>query len=327
MLRTQGTIDRRSIGILFAAGLAVACGGAAKAQSFPTRPVTLIVPFTAGGVTDVILRALAASTEKHLGAPIVVENRAGAAGTLGPIQMAATVSADGYTISQLGIGLLRAPLMRKMTFDPATDLTYIIGVTGYTYGIAVRTEAPWKTLQDLLDDARARPNEISFGTVSNATPFITMQQIAKSRGIQWVPIPFKGDAEIVNALLGGHIDVMAGGTTWGPFVNAGTFRLLVTWGATRTKNWPNVPTLKEAGIDMVVNSPFGLGGPKGINPTTIRILHDAFKKGMDEPSFRAVLDKFDQEAWYLGSDDYRAYALREIAEQKRIVEEFGLKPD
>jgi tripartite-type tricarboxylate transporter receptor subunit TctC len=160
-----------------------------------------------------------------------------------------------------------------------------------------------------------------------ATSHITMELIAKQLGIKWVPVPIKGGAEAINALLGGHVDAQVDSSGWGPQVNAGQLRLLVTWGAARTESWPTVPTLKETGIDMVVNSPYGIAGPKGMDANVARVLHASFKKGMEEPSFRATLAKFDQEVWYLSSEDYEKYVQREIAEQKRIVEVLGLKQE
>ena len=136
---------------------------------------------------------------------------------------------------------------------------------------------------------------------------------------------FKGVAESTTALLGSHIHAIADSTGWAPQVNDGKFRLLVSWGATRTKNWPNVPTLKEVGIEMVINSPYGLGGPKGMAPETVKVLHDAFKKGLDEPSNVAVMTQLDQERFYLDSEDYRAFAMQQIVQEKRIVEELQLR--
>src|SRR5262249_50860895 len=121
----------------------------ARAQAYPTRPVTLIVPWPAGASTDVSLRALASATEPHLGQPIVIENRSGAAGTLGPAYLAANTKSDGYAISQIPITVFRLPFMSKTSFDPTTDFSYIIGVTGYTFGVVVRSDAPWKTFQEL----------------------------------------------------------------------------------------------------------------------------------------------------------------------------------
>jgi tripartite-type tricarboxylate transporter receptor subunit TctC len=298
----------------------------ARAQDYPTRPVTLIVPWPAGGTTDVALRALATATEKYLGQSIVVENRAGASGTLGPANMAATAKHDGYTISQLPITVFRQPFMTKTSFDPARDFTYIIGLTGYTFGVVVRSDAPWKTFAELLAAAKANPSTITYGTPgAGTTPHITMEQIAKQQGIKLVHVPFKGSAESTTALLGSHIHAIADSTGWAPQVNDGKFRLLVSWGATRTKNWPTVPTLKEVGIDMVSNSPYGLGGPKGMAPEIVKILHDAFKKGLDEPSNVAAMTQLDQERFYLDSEDYRAFAMQQIVQEKRMVEELQLR--
>ena len=300
--------------------------GAAQAQNFPARPVTLIVPWPAGGTTDVGMRALASATEKHLGQSIVIENRAGAAGTLGPAQMAASAKPDGYTVAQIPITVFRYPFMHKTTFDPAKDFTYIIGLTGYTFGVVVHDDAPWKTFQELLADAKANPGKINYGTPGAGTSLhIAMEQIAKLQGLKWTHVPFKGNAEATNALLGGHIHALADSTGWAPLVDSGQLRLLVTWGATRTKSWPNVPTLQEIGIDMVSNSPFGLAGPKGMDPKVVKVLHDAFKKGLEEPSYAEVMTKFDQELFYLNSDDYQRFAMQQIEEARRFIEELGLR--
>jgi tripartite-type tricarboxylate transporter receptor subunit TctC len=322
-------MKRAALGIALAAAWAFAAfPGRAQVQDFPVRPVTLIVPWPAGGTTDIGMRALASATERHLGQSIVIENRPGGSGTLGPAQMAATAKPDGYTIAQLPITIFRFPFMTKTTFDPAQDFTYIVGVSGYTFGVVVKSDAPWSTFSELLTDAAARPSQITYGTPGAGTSLhITMEQIAKQRGIKWIHVPFKGSAETSNALLGGHIHAVADASGWAQLVNAGQFRLLVTWGAARTRSWPTVPTLKEIGIDMVSNSPFGIGGPKGMDPSIVKILHDAFKKGMEEPSYAAAMAKLDQELFYLSSDDYRRFAMNQIAEAKRFVAELGLKQD
>jgi tripartite-type tricarboxylate transporter receptor subunit TctC len=310
---------------LLAAAL-IGFGSIAQAQQFPNRPVTLIVPWPAGGGTDIGMRALAAATEKHLGQSIVIENRPGAGGTIGPANMAANAKPDGYTISQLPITVFRMPFIQKTSFDPAKDFTYIIHLTGYTFGVVVRADAPWKTFQELLDDAKANPGKINYGTPGAGTSLhITMEQIAKQKGIKWTQVPFKGQADSMNALLGGHIHVQADSTGWAGAVNGGQARLLVTWGAARTKNWPNVPTLKEAGVDMISNSPFGIGGPKGMDPAVVKILHDAFQKGMQEPIYRDAMAKLDQEDFYFSTADYEKYATQQIKEQKELVEALGLR--
>jgi len=242
--------------------------------------------------------------------------------------MAATAKPDGYTIAQIPITIFRFPFMTKTSFDPTADFTYIIGVSGYTFGVVVRDDAPWKTFQEFLADAKANPGKINYGTPGAGTSLhITMEQIAKRQGIKWTHVPFKGNAESMNALLGGHIHAVADSSGWAPLVNAGRFRLLVTWGAARTKNWPDVPTLRDIGIDMVSNSPFGIAGPRGMEPSIVKLLHDAFKKGLEEPSYAAAMASLDQERFYLSSEDYRKFALQQIEEAKRFIAELGLKQE
>jgi tripartite-type tricarboxylate transporter receptor subunit TctC len=299
-----------------------------QAHEFPTRPVVLIVPWPAGGTTDIAIRALASATEKQLGQSIVIENKPDASGTLGPMQMAASAPSDGYTISQIPLSVFRVPFVRKTTFDPIKDLSYIIGLTGYTFGVVVRSDAPWKTFQDLLADAKARPGKITYGSPGiGTTPHIVMAQIAKRQDIEWIHVPFRGTSETINAILGGQVDAVADGSAWGPMVNDGKLRLLVTWGSARTANWPNVPTLMEVGINMVASAPYGLAGPRNLETNIVKVLHDAFKNGVMEPSYIAALNRLDQEPFYMKTEDYRTFAMHQMIEQKRLVEELGLKLD
>ena len=173
---------------MLAAGLACAAlswlvGGAAQAQNFPSRPVTLIVPWPAGGSTDIVMRALATATEKHLGQSIVIENRPGGVRHARAGQMAATAKPDGYTVAQMPITVFRYPFMTEDRRSiPPTDFTYIIGVTGYTFGVVVKDDAPWKTFPEFLADAKANPGKINYGTPGAGTSLhITMEQIAKRR--------------------------------------------------------------------------------------------------------------------------------------------------
>jgi tripartite-type tricarboxylate transporter receptor subunit TctC len=247
---------------------------------------------------------------------------------LGPQQVAQNAAPDGYTLVQIPITVFRFPFMRKTSLDPATDFTYIIGVSGYTFGVVVRNDAPWKTFKELIDYARANPGKINYGTPGAGTTLhITMEQIAKQQGIKWTHVPFKGTSETTGALLGGHVDAVADATGWASLVNGGQLRLLVLWTAARSKNWPDAPTLREVGIDMVSNSPFGIAGPKGMDPAVVRIIHDAFKKGADDPVYLEAAAKLDQEPAYMNSNDYRRYAAGQLVEQKKLIEDLGLKQE
>jgi tripartite-type tricarboxylate transporter receptor subunit TctC len=297
----------------------------AQAQDFPTKPVTFIVPWPAGGSTDLAIRALADATQKHLGQPIVIDNKPGASGTLGPAQMAANAKPDGYTIAQIPITVFRLPFMTKVTFDPNKDFTYVAGLTAYTFGVVVKSDSQWKTFKDFVAYAKANPGKIKYGSPGTGTSLhIGMEQIAKRAGAKWTHVPHKGGAELNAALLGGHIDAISDSTSWAPLVNSGDFRLLVIWSPTRSKNWPNAPTLQEEGINLVLNSPYGVAGPKGMDPKVVKVLADAFAKGAQEPSYAEALKKFDQELAYLDTAAYEKHVAEQIQEAKTQVDELGL---
>jgi tripartite-type tricarboxylate transporter receptor subunit TctC len=297
-----------------------ALAAAASAQQFPSKPVTLLCPWPPGGSTDIGMRALAEATGKYLGQPVVIENKPGAAGTLGAAAML-NARPDGYTVTQIPLTVFRLPHLEKIPFDPLADLTYILGVSGYTFGVVVRSESPWKTWNEFVAHAKANPEKVSYGTPgTNTTLHVTMEEFGFKQGIKWLHVPHKGGAPAMQALLGGHIDSVADSTTWAPQVNAGKLRLLVTWGETRTRSWPDVPTLKELGYGTVQTSPYGIAGPKGMEPRVVKTLHDAFKRGMEDPIHTAVLEKLDQDLAYLSSEDYARYARETFAAEKAAME-------
>ena len=298
----------------------------AMAADFPTKPVTLIVPWPPGGSTDVSFRVLAETTSKYLGQPVVIENKAGGSGTVGGATMAATAKPDGYTVSQIPITIFRLPYMMKVTWDPLKDFTYIIHLTGYTFGVVVKADSPWKTWNEFIAYAKANPNKVTYATPGAGTSLhITMETIAMRQGIKWIQVPMKGGGETTPAVLGGHVSATADSTGWAPQVDAGQLRLLVTWGNQRTKKWPDVPTLKDLGYGIVSNSPFGIAGPKGMDPKVVKILHDAFKKGMEDPAYLKILERLDMEPFYKNTEDYVKYVKEMCEEEKEIVDKLGLK--
>ena len=298
----------------------------AQGQSYPARPVTFIVPWPPGGSTDLSMRAISVIAEKHLGQRIVIENKPGVSGTMGAQALAQGARADGYTIAQMPITVFRLPHMMKTNFDPEADFTWIIHLTGYTFGVVVRSESPWKTWGELIAYAKANPGKLTYATPGNGTSLhITMENIAQREGIKWVQVPFKGYAEGAVALLGGHVDMHSDSTGWAEQVNSGRLRLLNTWGSQRTKRWPAVPTLKDLGYPIVSNSPYGLAGPKGMDPAVVKVLHDAFRKALEDPEFLKMQEKFDQEAYYLDSAGYAALAKKTFEEEREAIKALGLK--
>lgn len=299
---------------------------AVRSAEFPTKPVTLICPWTPGGATDVFFRVFAESSSKYLGQPVVVENKPGGGGTVGPAAMAATAKPDGYTVAQISLPVFRYQHMMKVDYDALKDFTYIIGLTGYIFGVVVKADAPWKTFDELIAFAKANPGKIMYGSPgSGTTQNITMERIALAKGIKWTHVPMKGTGENMPALLGGHINVAADSTGFAPYVDSGEMRLLVTFGQERTKKWPNVPTLKELGINVVADSPFGLAGPKGMDPAVVKKLHDAFKKALDDPETNKILNKLDMVYLYKNTEEYNKQVRALFEEEKELVEKLGLK--
>lgn len=308
----------------------VLAGLAAPALSqprFPDRPIRIYVPFPPGGTTDLQMRALAEPAGRRLGQPVVIENRPGAGGTLGAQTIAQNTRPDGYTLSVMPNSIFRVPvMMANPPFDPLADFTWIIRMVGYTFGIVVRADAPWQTLRDLLDDARANPGRINYGTPGVATLDVTMERIAQEAGgIQWVHVPFRGGADNIQALLAGQINVSAESSVWAELVLDGRLRLLATWGEERPARFGMAPTLREAGIPIVNASPYGLAGPKGMDPEVVRILHDAFRDSLREPAHLAILERFNMPLLYADGAEYARYAREFYEEDSAMVRAMGLR--
>ncbi len=296
----------------------------ATAQTYPARPIKYICPWPAGGSTDVVMRSLAEAAGRHLGQAIIVENRPGAGGTLGALDLV-NAKPDGYTVAQLPHGVFRLPHMQKVAFDTLKDFTWIACLTGYTFGLVVQAESPFKTIKDLVDYARLNPGKLSYGSTGVGTsPHLAVEEFAQRADIKLNHIPFKGNAENMQALMGGHIASASDATGWGPHVESGKLRLLATYGSKRTKRWPQTPTLDELGYQTVSDSPFGVCGPKGMEPAVTRAIHDAFRKAITEPSVLAIFDKYDQSVIYMNTEQYTKFARESFAAERAKIERLGV---
>ena len=308
-----------------AAALAVpALGAQAFAQAFPARPIKLVIAFPAGGPTDITMRSLADNASRVLGQPVIVENKPGAGGTL-PAQQLQGATADGYTVAQIPLGVFRLGYTTKINWDPVKDINYVINVTGYAFGIVVPADSPLKNWADFVAYAKANPGKLTYGSTGTLTsPHLTTELIAQKDGIQLQHVPYKGSADLQLALISGQLMAGADSTGFAPQVEAGKLRVLNTWGEKRLDKFPNAPTLKELGYDIVQNSPFGIGAPKGTPPEVVRRLHDAFKKAMEEPSYVAALARYDMLPNYLSSADYAKFAQDTVVREKVLIEKLGL---
>ena len=220
---------------------------------------------------------------------------------------------------------MRLPLMQKTAWDAMKDFTYIVHLTGYTFGITTKGDGQFKSWKEVVEFAKANPGKITYATPGAGTSLhIGMEQIAAHSGIQLTHVPFKGGAETNAAVLGGHTTPQADSTGWKPLVDGGQLRLLAIWTADRSKNWPDAPTLKELGYPFVFDSPFGIAGPKGMDPTIVAKLHDAFKKAIEEKAVIDMMAKYDMVPRYLDTAACRKAVEGFIVTEKAALEKIGL---
>ena len=319
----------RRAALVGASALPFAAAGPVRAQAkFPDRPIRLIIPWAAGGPADAGFRILAQSVSKKLGQQVIVDNKAGASGIMGAMALQ-EAKPDGYTISQMHMSVLRQPLLNKqLTYNPINDLTYILQITGFIMGVVVKADAPWKTLPELLAYAKANPGKLNWGTLGiGSTQHLAMERVGLAQGgLSWTHAPYRGTADTLRALLGGEIDFASESSGWAPMVQAGQLRLLAVFTAERAKRFPDVPTVKELGIDVVVDSPGGLIGPKGMDPAVVAVLADAFRAAAQEPEHLKFLENMDQPLILLDGPAYKAAMAKTYEEEKELLRRLNLLP-
>ncbi len=298
--------------------------GAQSGDAFPSRPITLWVPWPAGGATDGTLRLLAEIAGRHLGQRVLIENRSGGGGTL-VMPVLQTAAPDGYTIAQMPQPVFRAPWMQKVLWDPIRDTTPILQLSGVTFGLLTHPGNGIKTLDDVFAFARTHPSALTVATNGvGTTPHLLMDQLMAAKGLTYVHVPYKGTAEQMLAVASGQVDVGVNSSGFAPHVENGRLRLIAVFSEQRSKRWPQTPTLTELGFPLAATSPYGLAGPKGIPPAIVRTLHDALKTALFDPQHVAELDKYDQQPDYLGPAEYARAMKEAYAAEKRNVERLGL---
>jgi tripartite-type tricarboxylate transporter receptor subunit TctC len=317
-------VNRKLVGFLVTTGLILAFGLPVMAAEYPSKPITLVIQYPPGGSTDLTARALANAARKYLGQPIICENKSGGGGTVG-VALVAAKPADGYTIGVVTSSPTIAYHMGKLNFNPIDDLTHILRWGGYLFGTVVRADSPWKTLPELINHVKQHPKTVTYGSPGVGTPpHLAMEELSALAGMQLLHMPYKGIAENNAALLGGHIDVVSDSSGWAPLVDAGKFRLLATYGYQRSARYPQVPTLRELGFDLVSPGPIGLIGPKGLPKPMVQKLHDAFKKATEDPEFLTVMKSFDMTTLYLNSEDYEKFVRQDSERIQKLVQKLGL---
>ena len=290
-----------------------------EAAAYPVRPISLIVPWPAGGQTDITMRILADAASRHLGQPVVVVNRPGAAGTLvAPALHGA--APDGYTIGQLPLTVYRAALQRKQTWEPLRDFTPVIQISGVTFGIVVPADSPFRSLPEMIAWGRANPGRLTVGSTGvGSTAHLAMEDVLAREQVRYVHIPYKGTADQMLAVASRTLMAGVNSTGFAPYIENGKLRLLAVFSAERSPRWPDVPTVRELGWPHAVyTSPYGIGLPAGADPEVVRKLHDAFKAALFDPLHLQELAKYDQQPEYLGTADY-AKRLQELTARERVL--------
>jgi len=322
--KQSGVTRRQWLGWGLALGAVPATAARAQAP-FPSRPIQLIVPWPAGGQTDLTIRILAEEVEPLLGQPVVVLNKPGAAGTLvAPALKAA--EPDGHTIGQVPITVYRHALMNHVPWDPVNDLSPILQVSGVSFGLLVPANSPFRTAPELIDWAVRHPGELILGSTGvGTTAHLAMEEILLQHGVRYVHVPYKGTADQMLAIAGGQIMAGVNSTGFAPWVDKGQMRLLATFNAARNPRWPDAPTLRELGYPQAVyTSPWGLAAPAGTPPAVIQKLHDAFHKAMFASRHTEALARYDQALDYLNTRDYRQAVLATVEREKKLLARMNL---
>jgi tripartite-type tricarboxylate transporter receptor subunit TctC len=298
----------------------------ARAQSdWPNRSIRLVIPWPPGASADAFLRVMAEQTGKRLGQTVVPDNKPGANATLSAIALK-DAKPDGYTLGQIHTGTFRAALMADApAYDPLADFTFIIQLSGSVHGIVVRSDSPWQTFEEFVAAARAQPGKINYGTYGQASiQNLVMVDIQQRLGIEMTHIPYKGGGDLYNGLLSKQIEAMADASGWISLVQGGQFRLLVVWGSKRMALFPQVRTLREAGIDLEVNSPYGVCGPRGMDPAVVKKIHDAMKEALFDPATQAVMERYNMPTLYLDTASYDAAARQQDKIERANLKRVGM---
>ena len=302
---------------------AASCSTASFAASYPDHPIKLIVPWAAGGDTDLIFRPLLPLLQKYLGQLVIIANVGGASGTVGERE-AANAAPDGYTVFGAH------DYIHSVYFGGLVDIKYsdafepVCLIASTPSVITVGAKTPWKSFKELVDDAKKRPGQIVVGASLGSTSQYSIALAAKAAGITFKYVPYQGTAPRMNALLGGHIEVADSNLTQKSKVDAGLMRFLANMADKRTEGLENVPTLKELGYDVEYSVNRGLMVPKGTPAEVIAKLNDACAKATKEPEYAKALLSQGTSVRYMDPKGYADYLKKTDEQTKDIAKSLGL---
>jgi tripartite-type tricarboxylate transporter receptor subunit TctC len=321
-------IGRRNV----LAGLAAWCVGLAPAcplhaDTYPDKPIKLVVPFPPGGATDTIARLVAQRLRSSLGQPVIVENQGGAGGTIGS-RAVAGASPDGYTLLMGGVSsFATAPLLYRLDYDPVKAFAPVATIAVDQGVLVVGPALPVKTVQELVQYARAKPGQLNYGAAIGIGPQLVMEMFKRRSGADIVHVPYRGGAAVIADLLGGQIHATINNkSVLLAHIQQGKLTALAVTGATRWSELPDVPTLLEAGyMDAAYDTWFGIVVPAGTQAVIIAKLNAAINDGLRSPSLRASFASVGIEPKITTPQEFAALIAVEVPKWAAIVKATGVK--
>jgi tripartite-type tricarboxylate transporter receptor subunit TctC len=298
--------------------------GEAWSQDFPSKPITIYIGFEPGATTDITSRALVEGAQKTLGVPILVESKPGGGSSVAATLLA-TKKPDGYSLALISTtALVTTPLIIKLNYD-IKDFTYLFTFARFACGICVKTESPFKTLKDMIEYARKSPEGASYAATINAPTHLVTEFLARQAKVKFKLIPYKGGAPAATALLGGHVDFMAGAGMQQVYLRQGLFRMLaVTNSDQRHPNYPDVPTLTELGYQDMPSPTYVFLAPKGLPQPVYEKLANAFRKAAHSPEFKKVLESIETPFIYKEGKNLEAQVFEEYRFFSKSLKELGV---
>ena len=306
--------------------LATLVARAAAQEPYPSRPISIVNPFPPGGIADLTGRPLAATFERLLKQPVVIVNKAGAAGAVGA-QFASVAKPDGYTLLIALVSISSTPEADKLFGRPATyTRDQFVGIARLNADPPIlAVNGPWKTLKELVDDAKKRPGEITFASSGPyGASHLPLEMFLQAAGLKMRHLPTTGGAPATTAVLGGHAQLWASPPALAaPHLEAGKMRALATWGATRLAAFPGVPTLKELGYDVEYYIWTGLFAPRGVPAPIVQTLRDVTRKAVEDPEFRSAMEKAKTPIAYQDADEFKAFWDRDAQRIAAVIQFIG----
>jgi tripartite-type tricarboxylate transporter receptor subunit TctC len=327
-MQRRSTLRSTLCGALTAALFLAVPGFAAAQAAYPTKPITMIVPFPPGGLADIVARPVAEALSRELGQPVVIENKGGAGGGIG-MGLAAKAPADGYTVllalSSFSVIPEADALLGRAPMYSFASLRPIARITADPTVLAVRAESPWKTVKDFVEDAKKRPGAINYGSSGNyGTMHVPMEILSQNAGIKLTHVPFTGAAPAIVALLGGQIDAVSSGpATVLQHVKAGKLRVLAHWGNGRLDALPEVPALKDAGYNAEYAQWSGLFIPAGTPEPVAQRLRAAARVAANDPKVKEAIGNAGSPILYQDTPDFEKYVQADVKRMADVVKKIG----